>query len=149
MIHEGIWGQRSSSSLNRVSLSPPAVCPSGLTGRHIAQAQLMQSCLAAVKTSVLVIQRSQQTISAGLWAKRNCCELEDTLSSLLGRYVHILTDGTKQDKMFFETAWHTQPAAGCRSVDLPSFKCRNIQQQPTLVIIYYLLSQELLNSKNK
>ncbi|XP_068423389.1 thyroid adenoma-associated protein [Clinocottus analis] len=63
---------------------------SGLTGRHIAQAQLMQSCLAAVKTSVLVIQRSQQTIS--LWTKQNCCDLEDTLSNLLGRYVHILTN---------------------------------------------------------
>uniref|UniRef100_A0A8C3AY65 tRNA (32-2'-O)-methyltransferase regulator THADA n=1 Tax=Cyclopterus lumpus TaxID=8103 RepID=A0A8C3AY65_CYCLU len=65
---------------------------SGLTGRHIAQAQLMQSCLAAVKTSVVVIQRSQQTISAGLWAERSRCELEDTLSGLLGRYTHILTD---------------------------------------------------------
>ncbi|XP_056291229.1 thyroid adenoma-associated protein isoform X3 [Pseudoliparis swirei] len=48
----------------------------------------MQSCLAAVKTSMVVIQRSQQTISAAL----NRCELEDTLSGLLGCYTHILTD---------------------------------------------------------
>ncbi|XP_031732003.1 thyroid adenoma-associated protein [Anarrhichthys ocellatus] len=65
---------------------------SGLTGRHIAQAQLMHSCLAAVKASVLVIQRSQGTISAGLQADQNRCRLEDTLSSLLGCYTHILTD---------------------------------------------------------
>ncbi|XP_077960051.1 thyroid adenoma-associated protein isoform X2 [Gasterosteus aculeatus] len=60
---------------------------SGLTGRHIAQAQLMQSCLAAVKTSVLVIQRCQETMGGSLRA-----ELEDTLSRLLGCYTHILTD---------------------------------------------------------
>jgi len=54
----------------------------------------MQSCLAAVKTSMVVIQRSQQTISAAL----NRCELEDTLSGLLGCYTHILTDGTKHDQ---------------------------------------------------
>ncbi|KAI3362945.1 hypothetical protein L3Q82_011619 [Scortum barcoo] len=65
---------------------------SGLAGRHIAQAQLMQSCLAAVKTSMLVIQRSQETISAALQAQQNHCKLEDTLSSLLGCYIHILTD---------------------------------------------------------
>lgn len=65
---------------------------SGLAGRHIAQAQLMQSCLAAVKTSMLVIQRSQETIGAALQAQQNLCKLEDTLSSLLGCYIHILTD---------------------------------------------------------
>ncbi|XP_042358035.1 thyroid adenoma-associated protein [Plectropomus leopardus] len=65
---------------------------SGLAGRHIAQAQLMQSCLAAVKTSMLVIQRSQETISAALQAEQNHCKLEDTLSSLLGCYTRILTD---------------------------------------------------------
>ncbi|XP_070697363.1 thyroid adenoma-associated protein [Pempheris klunzingeri] len=65
---------------------------SGLAGRHIAQAQLMHSCLAAVKTSMLVIQRSQETITAALQAEQNHCKLEDTLSSLLGCYTHILTD---------------------------------------------------------
>ncbi|XP_037638453.1 thyroid adenoma-associated protein [Sebastes umbrosus] len=65
---------------------------SGLAGRHIAQAQLMHSCLAAVKTSMLVIQRSQDTISTALQAEQNPCKLEDTLSSLLGCYTHILTD---------------------------------------------------------
>ncbi|XP_027133458.1 thyroid adenoma-associated protein [Larimichthys crocea] len=65
---------------------------SGLAGRHIAQAQLMQSCLAAVKTSMLVIQRSQETISTALQAEQNDCKLEETLSSLLGCYIHILTD---------------------------------------------------------
>lgn len=57
----------------------------------------MQSCLAAVKTSMLVIQRSQETISTTLQAEQNHSKLEDTLSSLLGCYIHILTDGKKQD----------------------------------------------------
>ncbi|XP_056250646.1 thyroid adenoma-associated protein isoform X1 [Seriola aureovittata] len=65
---------------------------SGLAGRHIAQAKLMQSCLAAVKTSMLVVQRSQETISAALQAEHNHCELGDTLSSHLSCYIHILTD---------------------------------------------------------
>lgn len=56
----------------------------------------MQSCLSAVKTSMLVIQRSQETISSALQAEQNHCKLEDTLSSLLGCYIHILTDGKKQ-----------------------------------------------------
>ncbi|KAF7653645.1 hypothetical protein LDENG_00080460 [Lucifuga dentata] len=65
---------------------------SGLVGRHIAQAQLMQSCLAAVKTSMLVVQRSQETISAALQADQDHCTLQTTLSSLLNCYTHILTD---------------------------------------------------------
>lgn len=74
-----------------------ALCcfPSGLVGRHIAQAQLMQSCLAAVKTSMLVVQRSQDTISVVLQAQQDCCRLQDTLGDLLGCYIHILTDGKK------------------------------------------------------
>lgn len=48
----------------------------------------MRSCLAAVKASMLVIQRSLETISATLQA-----ELQETLSNLLDCYVHILTDG--------------------------------------------------------
>ncbi|XP_056902918.1 thyroid adenoma-associated protein isoform X1 [Takifugu flavidus] len=65
---------------------------SGLAGRHVAQAQLMRSCLAAVKASMLVIQRSLETISATLQAELGSSELEETLSNLLGCYVHILTD---------------------------------------------------------
>ncbi|XP_039994968.1 thyroid adenoma-associated protein isoform X2 [Xiphias gladius] len=65
---------------------------SGLAGRHIAQAQLMQSCLAAVKTSMLVVQRSQETISAALQAEHEHHKMEETLSSLLSCYIHILTD---------------------------------------------------------
>ncbi|KAM3606743.1 uncharacterized protein V6R79_022453 [Siganus canaliculatus] len=65
---------------------------SGLAGRHIAQAQLMQSCLAAVKTSMLVIQRSQETITAALQSEQSQSKLTETLSSLLGCYIHILTD---------------------------------------------------------
>ncbi|XP_069001377.1 thyroid adenoma-associated protein [Embiotoca jacksoni] len=65
---------------------------SGLAGRHIAQAQLMQSCLAAVKTSMLVVQRSQDALSVALQAQQGLSRLEKTLSSLLGCYVHILTD---------------------------------------------------------
>ncbi|XP_030298445.1 thyroid adenoma-associated protein [Sparus aurata] len=65
---------------------------SGLAGRHIAQAQLMHSCLSVVKTSMLVIQRSQETISTALQAEQKHCKLDDTLSCLLGCYTHILTD---------------------------------------------------------
>ncbi|XP_047459692.1 thyroid adenoma-associated protein [Mugil cephalus] len=65
---------------------------SGLAGRHIAQAQLMQSCLAAVKTSMLVIQRNQDSLVVALQAQKDPQRLEDTLGSLLGCYVRILTD---------------------------------------------------------
>ncbi|XP_053731279.1 thyroid adenoma-associated protein isoform X2 [Synchiropus splendidus] len=63
-----------------------------LLGRHIAQAQLMQSCLAVVKTSMLVIQRSQETINAALHDAEGQSKVEETLSTLLGSYVHIVTD---------------------------------------------------------
>lgn len=72
--------------------------PSDLAGRHIAQAQLMQSCLGAVKTSMLVIQRTQETISIALQAEQSGCKLEETLSGLLDCYIHILADGKKQDR---------------------------------------------------
>ncbi|KAK1905777.1 Thyroid adenoma-associated protein like [Dissostichus eleginoides] len=65
---------------------------SGLAGRHIAQAQLMYCCLATVKASMLVMQRSQETIGSSLQAQHTHTKLEDTLSSLLGCYTHILTD---------------------------------------------------------
>lgn len=75
---------------------PPCYCSRGLVGRHIAQAQLMQSCLAAVKTSMLVVQRSPEIIGAALPADQDHCTLQNTLSSLFGCYTHILTDGKKQ-----------------------------------------------------
>lgn len=57
----------------------------------------MQSCLAAVKTSMLVVQRSQETLSAALQAERDHYKLEEALSSLMSCYIHILTDGRMQD----------------------------------------------------
>lgn len=56
----------------------------------------MQSCLSAVKTSMQVLQRSQDTLSSALQAGQDDGGLEDTLCSLLGCYIHILTDGGKQ-----------------------------------------------------
>ncbi|XP_033835592.1 thyroid adenoma-associated protein [Periophthalmus magnuspinnatus] len=65
---------------------------SDLAGRHIAQAQLMHSCLSAVKASMLVVQRSQDTICALLQREKEKSHFEDTLSSLLDCYTEILTD---------------------------------------------------------
>uniref|UniRef100_A0A673VXY1 tRNA (32-2'-O)-methyltransferase regulator THADA n=1 Tax=Salmo trutta TaxID=8032 RepID=A0A673VXY1_SALTR len=62
------------------------------SGRHVVQAQLMHSCLAAVKASMLVVQRSQELISAVLQAVHPHCTLQLTLSGLLDCYTHILTD---------------------------------------------------------
>lgn len=53
----------------------------------------MRSCLAAVKASVLVVQRAQDTISTTLQAELSSCKLEEILSNLLSCYTHILTDG--------------------------------------------------------
>uniref|UniRef100_A0A3Q2TPU4 tRNA (32-2'-O)-methyltransferase regulator THADA n=1 Tax=Fundulus heteroclitus TaxID=8078 RepID=A0A3Q2TPU4_FUNHE len=58
----------------------------GLAGRHIAQAQLMQSCLAAVKTSMLVLQRCPDGLGDALPAQ------QEALGGLLSCYTHILTD---------------------------------------------------------
>ncbi|KAJ8359680.1 hypothetical protein SKAU_G00162050 [Synaphobranchus kaupii] len=67
---------------------------SGLAGRHVAQAQVMQACLAAVKASILVMQRSQELVSAALLAEPtpSPCPLRDTLNALLTCYTRILTD---------------------------------------------------------
>ncbi|XP_056147572.1 thyroid adenoma-associated protein [Lampris incognitus] len=65
---------------------------SDLVGRHVAQAQLMQSTLAAVKTSMLVVQRSQEALSIALQADQDHCTLQRTLSGLLDCYIQILTD---------------------------------------------------------
>lgn len=67
--------------------------PSCLAGRHVAQAQLMQSCLAVVKTSMLVVQRSQEPITAALLSASNQCDLQQALSGLLRCYTSVLTDG--------------------------------------------------------
>ncbi|XP_051772571.1 thyroid adenoma-associated protein isoform X1 [Ctenopharyngodon idella] len=65
----------------------------GLAGRHVAQAQLMQSCLAVVKASMLVVQRSQEPIStAVLSASSDQSDLHQVLSGLLNCYTCILTD---------------------------------------------------------
>lgn len=63
-----------------------------LAGRHVAQAQLMQSCLAVVKTSMLVVQRSQEPITAALLSASNQCDLQQALSGLLKCYTSVLTD---------------------------------------------------------
>ncbi|KAK2823947.1 hypothetical protein Q5P01_021122 [Channa striata] len=65
---------------------------SGLAGRHIAQAQLMQSCLAMVKTSMLVVQKSQETISAVLQTAQDHCKLEKAMGNLVCCFIDILTD---------------------------------------------------------
>ncbi|XP_035256755.1 thyroid adenoma-associated protein [Anguilla anguilla] len=67
---------------------------SGLAGRHVAQAQVMQACLSAVKASMLVVQRSQEPVSAALLAESppSPCPLRDTLNALLACYTRILTD---------------------------------------------------------
>lgn len=72
-----------------------------LAGRHVAQAQLMQSCLAAVKASMLVVQRSQEPIStAVLSASDNQSDLHPALSGLLNCYTCILTDGKAKTLCF-------------------------------------------------
>lgn len=68
----------------------------GLSGRHVAQAQLMHSCLAAVKASMLVVQRSQEPISTGTQS-----DLHQALSGLLSCYTCILTDGKAKTTIFF------------------------------------------------
>ncbi|KAJ8248320.1 hypothetical protein GJAV_G00240740 [Gymnothorax javanicus] len=67
---------------------------SALAGRHVAQAQVMQACLSAVKASMLVAQRSQDLVSAALLAHPPPapCPLRDTLNALLTCYTRILTD---------------------------------------------------------
>ncbi|XP_061693127.1 thyroid adenoma-associated protein isoform X2 [Syngnathoides biaculeatus] len=60
-----------------------------VAGGHIAQAQLMHFCLAAVKTSMLVIQRCQASISSALTIHQT---LKDTLSTLLDCYIRIIID---------------------------------------------------------
>lgn len=66
----------------------------GLAGRHVAQAQLMQSCLAVVKASMLVVQRSQEPISSAmLSASSDQSDLHQVLCGLLNCYTCILTDG--------------------------------------------------------
>ncbi|XP_053357978.1 thyroid adenoma-associated protein [Clarias gariepinus] len=64
----------------------------GLAGRHVAQAQLMQSCLAVVKASMLVVQRSQEVISAVQLKMSNSSALQQAFSGLLQCYTQILTD---------------------------------------------------------
>ncbi|KAL6487447.1 hypothetical protein MHYP_G00040730 [Metynnis hypsauchen] len=64
----------------------------GLVGRHVAQAQLMQSCLAVVKASMLVVQRSQDVISAAFLETAMTSTLQEAFSGLLQCYTLILTD---------------------------------------------------------
>ncbi|KAK0133872.1 Thyroid adenoma-associated [Merluccius polli] len=68
----------------------------------------MHLCLTAVKTSMLVLQRSQDATSAALQVAEGSCGLQSTLSSLLDRYVDILTN-----EEFVQTV---QSTAGMASV---------------------------------
>ncbi|XP_062375693.1 thyroid adenoma-associated protein [Sardina pilchardus] len=63
-----------------------------LSGRHVAQAQLMHSCLGAVKASMLVLQRTQELLGAGLKKAAPECPLQRALSGLMVCYTCILTD---------------------------------------------------------
>ncbi|KAG5266714.1 hypothetical protein AALO_G00235290 [Alosa alosa] len=63
-----------------------------LSGRHVAQAQLMYSCLGAVKASMLVLQRTQELLGAGLKKAAPECPLQRALSGLMVCYTRILTD---------------------------------------------------------
>lgn len=64
-----------------------------LVGCHVAQAQLMQYSLAAVKASMLVVQQSQEPISAAvLSASSDQSDLYQALSGLLNCYTCVLTD---------------------------------------------------------
>ncbi|XP_027005873.2 thyroid adenoma-associated protein isoform X1 [Tachysurus fulvidraco] len=63
-----------------------------LAGRHVAQAQLMQSCLAVVKASMLVVQRSQELISAAQLEASSSSALQQAFSGLLQCYTQILTE---------------------------------------------------------
>ncbi|XP_041107653.1 thyroid adenoma-associated protein-like isoform X2 [Polyodon spathula] len=65
---------------------------SSLHGNHIAQTQLMQDCLAAVKASMVVVQRSQERICGALQAQHGSL-LWDTMSGLLRCFTGILIDG--------------------------------------------------------
>ncbi|XP_031435285.1 thyroid adenoma-associated protein isoform X2 [Clupea harengus] len=63
-----------------------------LSGRHVVQAQLMYSCLGAVKASMLVLQRTQKLLGVGLKTTGSECPLQRALSGLMNCYTHILTD---------------------------------------------------------
>uniref|UniRef100_A0A3B1JJ00 THADA armadillo repeat containing n=1 Tax=Astyanax mexicanus TaxID=7994 RepID=A0A3B1JJ00_ASTMX len=63
-----------------------------LVGRHVAQAQLMQSCLAVVKASMVVVQKCQEVISTNLQETPVTSTLQQSFSGLLQCYTCILTD---------------------------------------------------------
>lgn len=53
----------------------------------------MQSCLAVVKASMLVVQRSQELINAAQLEELSSSALQQAFSRLLQCYTQILTDG--------------------------------------------------------
>ncbi|KAL2083770.1 hypothetical protein ACEWY4_021543 [Coilia grayii] len=63
-----------------------------LSGQHVAQAQLMHSCLGAVKASMLMLQRTQELLDATLKTAAPECPLQQALSGLMVCYTRILTD---------------------------------------------------------
>lgn len=95
MLGESLWMFSTFVGLHLWLSGAPLCFVSGLAGRHVAQAQLMHSCLAAVKASMLVLQRSQDALDVVLQAQQDDSTLEDSLGGLLSCYIHILTDGEK------------------------------------------------------
>lgn len=79
------------------------------------------SCLAAAKASMLVVQRSQEPISATLQATHLYCTLQLTLSGLLDCYTHILTDG--EDRVCYTRGVFTRkPTETGRDLNLSNSK---------------------------
>lgn len=56
----------------------------------------MHSCLGAVKTSMLALQRTQEQLSGALKTAGPECPLRRALEHLMDRYTRILTDGEQE-----------------------------------------------------
>lgn len=64
----------------------------------------MQSCLAVVKASMLVVQRSQELIGAAQLETASNSALERAFGGLLQCYTQILTDG-RSEMVLITTFW--------------------------------------------
>ncbi|XP_024244229.1 uncharacterized protein LOC112224799 [Oncorhynchus tshawytscha] len=82
-------GERCIESANRSSLQKAL---SEYLQQQVAMWYRPSLCLAAAKASMLVVQRSQESISTTLQATHLYFSLQLTLSDLLDCYTHILTD---------------------------------------------------------
>nr|XP_023660134.1 thyroid adenoma-associated protein isoform X1 [Paramormyrops kingsleyae] len=107
---------------------------SGLTGQHVAQAQLMQSTLAAVKASMLVVQRSQEFIGIAVQEAQAQRPLLDALCELLHCHSRILTDE--------EFVQAVQSTAGMAVVLLTRSMLGNAEQVAEVLADMLLLPEE-------